>query len=626
MYGEGNPQFEMMNRPFLSIGLLGSVWLMAVFSLATQAAEPANAVRPTEAAQTETPATAAPAQEGIPIDKTKVTDKEHMLAIWKALMAYQKAKGKLPDYLSDLVPEYLPDKSVLVSPVQDDNRQGGMDPKIASSYSYEFCADEFAGQGRTFREVKEAQMKEFGPVIPILRCFAHGERVLNVAYSGDYFESQLYWESSPEARELTKKLGVGPGFDEGEFTEVQVVDARTNEPLAGAEVRLTQRQYHFLPLPDRTLKTDDDGRVRVPLGPSQPPSRQLTVTASKPGFFAPSEIWMEGVLPVEKTFRMVPAQSIGGVVQNREGAPLAGAKVNIFVAARSLTSPDAPDQPPGAPPNDASAGLMHQAVDSAVTDAAGRWRCESVPKDMEVVDIFVQHPAAWATSFVSTGQGAEMPHSKAVKLDLEALKAGRAELRLEPPVMISGVLRGPDGVPLAGEEITVGPHASEDVIPQTPGGMAMVQVETDPDVEPKKLKTDEKGHFSLAWTQSQDLMLSATPRKFAAVMRMVSVAQGLEPVEMKASLRRRITARVRDGDGKPAAGVQVMFIGWVDAPVDQPIGTTDEKGEFVWDAAPSDQVGLTFAGGGFSPSTEWVPIEKKDAVVVELRRLEEPRN
>jgi hypothetical protein len=64
------------------------------------------------------------------------------------------------------------------------------------------------GSGQTFRESKEAQMEKFGEAVPILRCFAHG-KVMNLAYSGDYFESDLSWENAPVARELAKKLKAG---------------------------------------------------------------------------------------------------------------------------------------------------------------------------------------------------------------------------------------------------------------------------------------------------------------------------------------------------------------------------------------------------------------------------------
>src|SRR5579862_2472774 len=36
-------------------------------------------------------------------------DKQNMLVIYKALKTYEKERGKLPDWLSDLVPKYIQD-------------------------------------------------------------------------------------------------------------------------------------------------------------------------------------------------------------------------------------------------------------------------------------------------------------------------------------------------------------------------------------------------------------------------------------------------------------------------------------------------------------------------------------
>lgn len=183
-----------MKHVLLSMGLL-SWMLMAALYCVAPATSSAQAVSPEQEA------------------REKAIDKEHLQTIWKALMEYKKAKGQLPDYLSDLVPEFLPDKSVLVSPAFISGLLGRVDPRLPVSYSYEFRADKMGNTGRTFRELKEEQMQFYGEAVPVLRCFAHGD-AMNIAYSGDYFESKgRYWEQSPGVRELMKKLdgGVGAG-------------------------------------------------------------------------------------------------------------------------------------------------------------------------------------------------------------------------------------------------------------------------------------------------------------------------------------------------------------------------------------------------------------------------------
>jgi hypothetical protein len=146
------------------------------------------------------------------------TDKQNMLAIYKALKAYQADHGKLPDWLSDLVPKYLADTNVLVSPffrrTGKQELYGNEDPHLVTSYIYEFSAKPIPkviltafpnlAPGTTMREWKTRQIAEFGPVVPVLRCFIHNP-VLNVSSDGEFFESGGYWETDPKTLELRKK-------------------------------------------------------------------------------------------------------------------------------------------------------------------------------------------------------------------------------------------------------------------------------------------------------------------------------------------------------------------------------------------------------------------------------------
>ncbi|MGH7971009.1 MAG: hypothetical protein ACREIC_19990, partial [Limisphaerales bacterium] len=63
--------------------------------------------------------------------------------IYAAIQAYQAKYHDLPNWLSDLVPEFLPDANVLVCPVCRRTGQTEApplaDPKLPCSYLYEFC-------------------------------------------------------------------------------------------------------------------------------------------------------------------------------------------------------------------------------------------------------------------------------------------------------------------------------------------------------------------------------------------------------------------------------------------------------------------------------------------------------
>jgi hypothetical protein len=79
------------------------------------------------------------------------------------------------------------------------------DPKIATSYSYEFSARTNASSdpyglaipGDSMKIWKTRQLGRYGSVVPVLRCSLHGT-VLNVTYGGELWESPQLWESAAD--------------------------------------------------------------------------------------------------------------------------------------------------------------------------------------------------------------------------------------------------------------------------------------------------------------------------------------------------------------------------------------------------------------------------------------------
>ena len=82
--------------------------------------------------------------ESAPTAEERETDKKNLLTIYKALKTYEKDHGKLPDWLSDLLPKYIKDTNVLVSPFYHRTGKevlyGNDDPHLKTSYIYEFSA------------------------------------------------------------------------------------------------------------------------------------------------------------------------------------------------------------------------------------------------------------------------------------------------------------------------------------------------------------------------------------------------------------------------------------------------------------------------------------------------------
>ncbi len=132
-----------------------------------------------------------------------------------AIQAYRKDKGDVPNWLSDLVPKYLGDTNVLICPVTTrtglQSAFGALDPKIHSSYLYEFTPVDipevvkgaWPGPKMTMRQWKRQQMKLAGSEVPLVRCLLH-EPALNLSVGGKVYESPVYWEQN--FTNLTTKL------------------------------------------------------------------------------------------------------------------------------------------------------------------------------------------------------------------------------------------------------------------------------------------------------------------------------------------------------------------------------------------------------------------------------------
>ena len=257
----------------------------------------------------------------------RATDIAQMKRVWQALMDYKKAKGALPDKLSDLVPDFLSDPKVLVSPKDDGDNQNGpltlKEDKHPSSYGYEWGSQKF--RTLTFKEVKTCQVEEYGPVVPLLRCFLHG-KALNISHDGEFYETDVNWEISPAVKEIIAKRGLGPGCSTGRFVEVTVVDEK-RKPLQGIQVTVSGRFVEGIWLPDRTITTNAEGTVRVPFGPT--PVSEGVFSFAGEGYFAAPLTSPEAGFDEKVLIMMTGARRAGGIVRDARGKPIPGARVRI---------------------------------------------------------------------------------------------------------------------------------------------------------------------------------------------------------------------------------------------------------------------------------------------------------
>ncbi len=182
----------MPRQPCRKINGLGHWVVRLLLALSVVIGRPMSSAR----------AQAAPTAAENPAEEKEACIK-NLKQIYAAIVAYQNDKKDLPNWLSDLVPEYLTDANLLVCPVcrrTGKTESGSLaDPKISTSYLFEFCPVPLgrsapAAPTRTRREWKRLQMGLVGSIVPVVRC-RHHDPVLNLAFDGTVYESPVFWEN-----------------------------------------------------------------------------------------------------------------------------------------------------------------------------------------------------------------------------------------------------------------------------------------------------------------------------------------------------------------------------------------------------------------------------------------------
>ncbi len=122
---------------------------------------------------------------------------ENLLAIGKAIQTFYNDHDDFPQWLSDLQPDYLSDKQLLVCPADEKGGEAvasfNADPKKQISYEYQFHSK--------YRDAKSAERQLYGDDIPLVRCRHHDfleYGCLNLSFSFKVYRSLQIWESQPE--------------------------------------------------------------------------------------------------------------------------------------------------------------------------------------------------------------------------------------------------------------------------------------------------------------------------------------------------------------------------------------------------------------------------------------------
>jgi len=142
-------------------------------------------------------------QQALEIPEQMQSCAANLRKIHEGIKEYEKDKGMVPFYLSDLIPDYVSQDTFFCPNNPKATVTWPYDPKLVCSYRYELSPfrgrARFGGgpfDGMTWRDRKAEQIRLFGDVVPIVRCPQHGRVVLNLAVGGQVYLSGPQWEST----------------------------------------------------------------------------------------------------------------------------------------------------------------------------------------------------------------------------------------------------------------------------------------------------------------------------------------------------------------------------------------------------------------------------------------------
>ncbi|MFC1677659.1 carboxypeptidase regulatory-like domain-containing protein, partial [Planctomycetota bacterium] len=207
--------------------------------------------------------------------------------------------------------------------------------------------------------------------------------------------------------------------------------------------------------------------------------------------------------------------------------------------------------------------------DTVTTDKDGKWRLDILPDRLDNLSIELSHPdyAKERIWFRNTNYRAE---DLRVETCVMVLKAG---------AMLSGYVVDEAGNPIKDASILLGENHWDERLPRS--------------------NTDEDGRFEFDHCQEGDTVVTVTADGYAPELKIINVAEGVEPIEFVLAAGNNLYGRVVDIEGNALEGVNISIAVWREYYSLSWRSKTDEQGLFAWDSAPADEVKIQGNKGGY---------------------------
>ncbi len=380
-----------------------------------------------------------------------------------------------------------------------------------------------------------------------------GKRSLRWRWAGLAFAVLLAVAAMTDARTQQKPTAPDEAGPPDTLALFRIVDGETDAPIAGARINANET-------------TDRDGRGGIRA------TFPGTVLVRASGY-VPRRIVIEGEESFERTLRMERAVTIGGLLRNEEGAPIADAQLQLDL------------------PGIVSAGQILEA-----SDAGGRWRFTEAPRGLDGLQIHLFHPDYAVTRYVAGNP----PSGKFWKsIPVESLTSGQGVLVMKRGFEITGVVTDLKGVPIEGAVVTMGGTR----FPEENSGLT---------------NTDRNGRFEFRNATAAATALKIQCRGFIVERKSVDLSPGMPELHVILLHGQILRVRVVDRAGNPVVGAMLTSY---DADLQE---KTDAQGRVVWGSAPSRAFMAAVRARGFPEAHEAVEAGERENLIT-LRSFSEIR-
>jgi hypothetical protein len=341
-----------------------------------------------------------------------------------------------------------------------------------------------------------------------------------------------------QAAETTKTSNAARSTDEksvGRLT-LRAVSAETQEPIEGVSIEYAARidDGKFL---EATILTGEDGTTAIEW-PAGVTIHKLWITARAPKRVPIHILWDDErhslKLPAEKDLRFAPGTTIGGIVTDEAGGPIAGATVEVHAPATE---------------HEEGSNYFFR-LGSPTTDAQGRWRLDVAPKELAAVGASVIHPR-----YQRNGAPASRNLNTVIVLKQGLTVVGRVVDAADRPLRGARVIIGSD---------TWGNNSPT-------------------------AASNEQGQFTLENCNRGPTIITVQAEGFAPRFQDIRIEERTAPVEFRLTEPGSVLRiRVVDVQGKPVAGVTFGPDTWRGHRSIHFRGMTDQDGRVAWGGAPKD--------------------------------------